>query len=197
MAAEPRIDLVAPDSQYAAAFLEMAEEFRSAGEPRYDMDLPLLQMNFAAFIERLRRYSQGENLPNGHVPVDEYWLLEPASGRILGAIRLRHRLNPYLEERGGHIGYAVRPAERRKGYGTRMLGILLGWLRDPTWRQERGLDLQRVLVTCHTENIASARIIEANGGVLENRVWSEGELISRYWILLEASTEDGADERSA
>ncbi len=187
--------VIEPDNLYAAAFLEMAREFQAAGEAQYEKDLPLLQMNFPAFIERLRKNARGESLPLGHVSGNEYWLLDCSLGRILGAIHLRHRLTPYLEERGGHIGYAIRPAERRKGYGTRMLATLLTWLRDPAWQAARGLDLHRVLVTCNTDNIASARVIEANGGVLENRVWSEGELISRYWIDLEAGRKNGAHDQ--
>lgn len=194
MDGHPQPHLIAPDGKFADAFLDMAREFQAAGEPRYEKDLPLLQMNFLAFIERLRKISHGENLPQGYVPGDEFWLLEPSLERILGIIRLRHRLTPYLEERGGHIGYAIRPLERRKGYGTQMLAMLLAWVRDPDWRAARRLALRRVLVTCDSDNTASARIIEANGGVLENRVWSEGELISRYWICLEAAKENGSDD---
>ncbi len=68
-----------------------------------------------------------------------------------------------------------------EGYGTCMLAMLLEWLRDPHW-QQRGLWLSRVLVTCDVTNTGSARIIEANGGKLENQVFSEGDRVSRYWI---------------
>jgi predicted acetyltransferase len=185
MAGNPNLALVEPDAEYAPAFIEMAEDFQTAGESRYEPDLPLLHRNFPTYLERLGRNSRGENLPPGYVTANEFWLLERDAGQILGVIRLRHRLTPYLEERGGHIGYAIRPAARRKGYGTRMLALLLDRLRDPAWQRARGLDLRRVLITCNAENIGSARIIEANGGVLENRVWSEGELVSRYWVNLD------------
>jgi predicted acetyltransferase len=176
--------LVEPDPQYASAFLEMAEDFQAAGEVRYDPDLPLLRRNFSAYLARLWQYSRGEGLPPGYVAGTEYWLLDRAADKILGVLRLRHWLTPYLEERGGHIGYAIRPSARRNGYGTRMLALMLDCLRSPVWQHSHGLNLRRVLVTCNTENTASARIIEANGGVLENQVWSEGELVSRYWIDL-------------
>lgn len=194
---QPKLRLAAPDGKFAAAFLEMAEEFQASGELYYDRSLPLLRTNFSAFLERLREASRGENLPQGYVPEDEFWLLEPSSGRMLGSIRLRHWLTPALEERGGHIGYAIRPGERRKGYGSQILAMLLAWLRDPGWQASRGLDLRRVLLTCDTHNAASARIIEANGGVLENRVRVENELVSRYWIDLSASGEGRPDERPA
>ncbi len=190
---QPELRLVAPDGKFAATFLEMAEEFQASGEPRYEKDLPLLRTNFPAFLERLDRASRGENLPIGYVPGDEFWLLEPRSQRILGIIRLRHWLTPALEERGGHIGYAIRPGERRKGYGAQILAMLLAWLREPGWQAARGLNLRRVLLTCDTNNTASARIIEANGGVLENRVRVENDLVSRYWIDLGARREGRPD----
>jgi predicted acetyltransferase len=176
--------LVEPDVQYAAAFREMAEDFRAAGEPYYEDELPLIRRDFPAFVEHLRGYALGEGLPQGYIPADEFWLLDKLAEMIVGAIRLRHALTPYLLERGGNIGYTIRPRARRKGCGTHMLALLLQKLNDPAWQQAHRLHLDRVLVTCNVENTGSARIIESNGGVLENRVWSEGELISRYWIGL-------------
>lgn len=181
----PGLVLIEPDAEYAPAFINMAEDFQAAGESRYEPDLPLLHRDFPIYLQRLWRSTRGENLSPGYVPANEFWLLERDAGQILGVIRLRHKLTPYLEERGGHIGYAIRPSARRKGYGTRMLALLLDWLRDPAWQQARGLNLRRILITCNAENTGSARIIEANGGVLENRVWSEGELVSRYWVDLD------------
>jgi predicted acetyltransferase len=176
--------LVDPDEQYAAAFQKMVEEFRAAGEPYYEEKFSLIRSDFPAFVGQLRGYAIGEGLPPGYVPGNEFWLFDPNSQKMLGTIRLRHWLTPFLFERGGNIGYAVRPGARRQGCGTRMLALLLENLRDPAWQQARSLGLERVLITCNVGNTGSARIIEANGGVLENRTWSEGELISRYWIDL-------------
>jgi predicted acetyltransferase len=85
---------------------------------------------------------------------------------------------PALEHHGGHVGYAIRPSERLKGYGTRLLALTLDKARE--------MGLGRVLVTCDTDNFASVRVIEKNGGVLENQVISNrsGKMISRYWIAL-------------
>lgn len=176
--------MVEPNVCYAVAFLRMAEAFQAAGEPRYEQVLPLLRSHFGGFVDRLRNSAGGQDLPPGHVQSSEFWLLDCSSASLVGIIRLRHILNAYLEERGGHIGYAVHPAARRRGYGTWMLSTLLAWLREPAWQQAHGLALTRVLVTCHRENIASARVIVTNGGQLENQVWSEGEWVSRYWISL-------------
>lgn len=111
------------------------------------------------------------------MPESTHWLVRDGT-TFVGFSRLRHRLAPALEHHGGHVGYAIRPSERGKGYGTRILALTLNKAR------EMGLD--RVLVTCDTDNLASVRVIEANGGVLQNQSVSNrsGKMISRYWISL-------------
>ena len=79
---------------------------------------------------------------------------------VVGRISLRHTLTPWLLEVGGHIGYAVRPTARRRGHATTALGLML------RVAAERGID--PVLVTCDDDNVGSRRVIEANGGVLED-----------------------------
>ena len=106
-----------------------------------------------------------------------YWLVKD-NEIVLGESRLRHRLTPALENEGGHIGYAIRPRQRRKGYGTCILRLTLEKARD--------MGLDRVLVTCDTDNLASARIIEKNGGALAGYGISpqSGIQVSQYWIDL-------------
>jgi len=95
---------------------------------------------------------------------------------VLGTMALRHYLTPLLEDVGGHIGYAIRPSERRKGYGTRILALTL--------ERARAMGLGRVLVTCDTDNLGSARVIQRNGGALASEGHSvrTGTRVSRYWI---------------
>ena len=111
------------------------------------------------------------------IKLNDYWLLREDQ-TILGNSSLRHWLVPVLEDVGGHIGYTIHPQERRKGYGTLILRLSLEKAR------ERGM--QRVLFTCDTDNIGSARIIVKNGGVLASQGWSvrTGKQVSRYWIEL-------------
>ncbi len=89
---------------------------------------------------------------------------------------MRHRLNEQLLDGGGHIGYGVRPSARKRGLASWALGEVLKRARD------RGLE--RVLVTCAAENVASARTIERNGGVLEDIRETWLGLARRYWIEL-------------
>ena len=100
--------------------------------------------------------------------------------RLLGLIDIRLELRGYLVEFGGHIGYSVRPSERRKGYGKLMLQKALEVCKE--------INLNKVLITCLEDNIASAKIIEACGGVHEKTVFDEKnyqERLKRYWIDLD------------
>jgi predicted acetyltransferase len=124
----------------------------------------------------LKIFETGENLPADRVPSNTYFLMR--GEKIIGRSDVRHKLNPALEIKGGHIGYDIRPGERRKGFGTLILRLTL--------EKAREIGLERVLITCDTDNIASAKIIEKNGGKLAKQLIYEktGTLISQYWIEL-------------
>lgn len=168
-----KISLVEPTAKLEAEFLAMANEFLAAGDERYSAELT----DLSGYLERISRYARAGNLPPDRVPGDEFWLLA-FGDRILGRSKLRHRLTPALEREGGHIGYDIRPSERRKGYGTLILKLTL--------EKARGLGLERVLLTCDTDNVASAGVIVRNGGEMRGRAITgrSGKMISRYWIRL-------------
>ena len=127
------------------------------------------------FLRRSVARSLGEQLEPGWVPFTTFWLLDD-DGAIVGISRLRHELNDELLYHGGHIGYYVRRPARGKGYGTSILTLTLAEGR------ERGIE--RFLLTVDSENVPSIRVIEANGGVLEDeRIDRDtGRLFRRYWI---------------
>ena len=163
--------------QHEAEVLAMMAEFQAETPPRYWNARELLEGDFPAYVRRLRRNALGLDLPPGFVPTTTFWMVRNGT-EILGVSSLRHHLVPILKIEGGHIGYAIRPSERRKGYGTRLLALMLD--------EARALGLCRVLVTCDTDNIGSARIIQKNGGVFEGEARSPrtGRPVSRYWIDL-------------
>lgn len=130
---------------------------------------------FEEMLAKWRVDESDEAFAQGFVPSTLHFL-EDADGRLLGAIHFRHVLNPRLEANGGHIGYGVRPSERRRGYASLMLRMLLEGLRAG------GPD--RVLLTCDEGNVASARTIEGCGGVLAERALFEGAWTRKYWISL-------------
>ena len=110
--------------------------------------------------------------PAGWVTGTYLWMVDDTAdgAEVVGRISLRHALTPWLLEVGGHIGYAVRPSARRRGHATRALALML-----PV-AAARGLD--PVLVTCDEDNVASRKVIEANGGVLEDVRNTK----MRFWI---------------
>jgi predicted acetyltransferase len=172
-----RLELVDPAVEFRGAMLSLMEEFTAAGEDRYKHVLGWARDNFAAYVRRLEDMARGMGLPPGQAPQTTFWLVRDRTF-ILGTTRLRHHLTPALRQEGGHIGYNIRPLQRGKGYGTRQLALTL--------EKARRMALSRVLVTCNTDNLASARVIEKNGGQLAGYGISPitGKQVSRYWIEL-------------
>ena len=129
---------------------------------------------------------------DGALPTDMDWVrttqflyIRASDSKMVGTIQVRHTLNQMLAAYGGHIGYSVRPSERRKGYAARMLGEVLPFCRQ--------LGLARVLITCTPDNEASRRTILANGGVYEATVFQaeRNRKLERYWIDLTPQTKKG------
>ncbi len=116
-----------------------------------------------------------ETCPDGWVPATMFFLVDD-NGRILGGIHFRHELNDFLKHFGGHIGYGVRPSERRKGYATHMLKLMMDIAREKGY--------ERVLITCKDDNIGSAKTIENNGGKAYTTSTHEGKLFRQYWVEL-------------
>jgi predicted acetyltransferase len=129
--------------------------------------------SWQVYLRKLERYKRGIDLPARWVR--STFLAAFAGRELVGRVSVRHELNDFLLELGGHIGYCVRPQHRRRGYAGEILrqGLVIA--------RAEGVD--RVLVTCDEDNVASARVIERNGGVLEDvRANPEGSARRRYWI---------------
>lgn len=128
--------------------------------------------SFDALLEVIRTEADPTAVPpDGRVPCDYYWVTHEAT--MIGFLALRHSIDTeFLRTRGGHIGYSIRPAYRRRGHGSRALRLALPRARE--------LGLGKVLLTCDEHNVGSARTIESQGGVFENVI--DGK--RRYWIAL-------------
>jgi predicted acetyltransferase len=179
-------ELVLPTTVVHASFLEAMAEFRAEGRggpgdnsmighehERYAATWKTAE-GFAAFVQAVLLDSREDSpRPVGYVPQTTWWYVE--GEEYLGRISLRHRLTEHLLEVGGHIGYDVRPTARRRGYATAMLRGVLPYAH--------AFDIDEALVTCDLDNIGSRTVIEAAGGVLEDK--RGGKL--RYWVPTVAS----------
>ena len=171
------LKLTEPTEAMEEAFWDFIEEFRAFGEKgRIEGSGVDFLGDFAAYVQKNRDYSLGLNLPDNWLPGSTFWLVR--NEKIIGVCNIRHQLNEYLRDFGGHIGYSIRPSERGKGCGTEMLRLAL--------EKARELGIDRALVTCGKDNIVSQRVIQTNGGVMESESYSEqgGRMTQRYWIKL-------------
>jgi predicted acetyltransferase len=123
---------------------------------------------FAGYVAALRAQSLEETpRPDHFVPTTTLWWVDGTD--YLGRLAIRHRLNERLLAHGGHIGYDVRASARRRGHATAMLRAALP--------MANGLGIERALITCEAGNVASRKVIEACGGVLEDQ---RGNIL-RFW----------------
>lgn len=149
------LTLVRPSEEHLAAIDEFRREMLETGS-RMDGCGPLRRVKSpAGFVEYCRTAERGEFPRADMVPATQFLFVREEDGVIVGMLQVRHRLNARLAACGGHIGYCVRPSERRKGYATAMLAAALPYCR--------ALGINPVLI--FTANEASARVVRANGGV--------------------------------
>jgi predicted acetyltransferase len=171
-------ELTSPTSRLRPSWLasnrEWAGQHQDGSGLHEDDDTKTVQ-GFAAWVGRLTREGDvSVPLAPGRVHATYWWITE--GEEYLGAITLRHTLNDFLLDAGGHIGYSVRPSARGRGLAAWAVGEVLG--------RARSLGLGRVLITCADDNLASARTIERNGGVLEDVRDTVLGRTRRYWIEL-------------
>lgn len=134
------------------------------------------QINFESYVQRLANEEKGINLKPNYVPCHHFWFVDQHN-QILGCLRIRHNLgNDFLLIEAGHIGYDIAPAFRGKGFGSMMLKLAL-----PKAKQ---LNIGKALITADEDNIASRKVIEANGGQLESIITGTvfPYRIARYWV---------------
>ena len=169
--------LMIPDIMLADEIRAYRQSFLKSGDSMDGTGSLRRRENPADWIADNIQCSRRETAPKNFVPATQFVYLRD-DGKIVGMIQVRHELNAYLAKYAGHIGYSVRPDERRKGYASQMLGDVLPYCRE--------IGLDRVLITCNAMNEGSRRTIVKNGGVYDGTVHETNENvdIERYWIAL-------------
>lgn len=174
MSTETALKLVRPSEEYLEEVRAYRAEFLAA-DSSMDGAGPLRRYEDPAdWLEMVRRFEDAAAVPEGKVEASQYLCVR--DGRVLGMLQLRRRLNDYLRNYAGHIGYSVRPSERRKGVAT--------WMLAQALPRARAFGLDRVMIACEPWNEGSRRVILANGGVWERTVHEPEKDIDleQYWI---------------
>lgn len=118
------VSLLTPTTDLQDEYLDFYNEWKDSGETMIPWVITKDPSNFPAMVQELLDAHNGINLPESWVPDSTYWLVTD-NNRIVGAVNIRHSLTEHLFNAGGHIGYGIRPSERRKGYATKLLALSL------------------------------------------------------------------------
>lgn len=170
--------LVRPTSKYASQIAQYRQEFLASGDSM-DGCGPLRQTkNSEEYIRISAELEDPARVPPHLVPATQFLFIRQCDEMLVGMIQIRHYFNDYLEKYAGHIGYSIRPGERRKGYATEMLKSALPFCRT--------IGIERVLISCIDGNIGSEKTILANGGIYEATVYEPigDRNLKRFWIAL-------------
>ena len=170
--------LVKVSAEYADQIKEYRQEFLDAGDSMDGCGSLRYLADPYEFIQKCKDYERPETLPADKVIATQFLYVRELDNRLIGMLQVRHYFNDYLSKFGGHIGYSIRPSERRKGYAKAMLKSALPFCRE--------INLENVLITCIEDNIGSEKTIIANGGIYESTIYEPDEKVNlkRYWIYI-------------
>lgn len=165
-----------PSKKYYKSYVSAINEYKCYNVKSYEF----LDTTQDVLFERFENFRIGKDLPEEYVNATYLWLV--GGEEFVGEVSIRHRLTDALSRFGGHIGYGIRYSLWNKGLGTEILSKALLYARDV-------IGLDRVLLTCGDDNLGSARVIEKNGGMLQDKtvniINGMERLTRRYWINIE------------
>ncbi len=174
------IRLERPNTKFKETYIDAVKEIQNKGadnesnEQYLKQNVEDLQHNFEEFVKDQLETHKG--LDEGRVPNTNFWIIDK-NDEYCGRISLRHYLNEKLERFGGHIGYDIIPSKRGKSYATKALTLCL--------EEAKKLGLEKVMLTCDNDNIPSIKIIERNGGMMQDKIKHKEDVLTiRYSIEL-------------
>ena len=172
------LSLIKVSMEYAEQIAEYRQELLDTGSSMDGTGMLRAIEDPQEYVKLSLEYEK--NPPEGFVPATQLLLIRNSDSKVVGMIQVRHSFNEYLEKYAGHIGYCVRPSQRRNGYGRLMLKMALPFCRK--------IGIDKVLISCAVDNIGSERIILANGGVYESTVVEprRNRELKRYIISLDS-----------
>ena len=169
------ITIIKPTKSHESAIMNYRQEYIDYGERRINGSCGLHHYaNFDQWLELVQKAENAETSTIG-LPATTYISVRESDDVVVGTIQLRHYLNEEFEANGsGHVGFAIRPTERGKGYGKQQLLLVL--------EEARKLNISKIMLGCYEDNIASSKTILSCGGVFEREVIEDGKKTNVYWI---------------
>ena len=166
----PTVEYKEQVERYKKDMIESGSSMDGCGDLRKD--------DFETWLQKNNDWREGKNLPAGYVSSTQYICIRKSDNKLIGMFQIRHKLNDFLLNYGGHCGDSIAVDERRKGYGKKLLALGLKKCKE--------LGIDKVLLSCKDTNIASRKCILANGGQYEDTrtLEREGINLERYWVTL-------------
>lgn len=174
----PSIERKAEALEYLEEHVRFASNLNGTG----GLDKCLKGLTYEEWLDNVIKCQEKDYAESkGKVAATTYFTIRESDNKIIGMVSFRHYLNEYLKKFGGHIGYGIRPTERRKGYAKIQLYLVL------LEAQKMGID--KVMVDCVDTNEASEKVIKSLGGVFEREVYEENKKVTlhNYWINVDES----------
>jgi predicted acetyltransferase len=172
-----KLKLIVLDKRYKQEWLNYINEFDNNDFSSVPAGLYYQDKSFEEMSTINNNYAKGIPHIEANIMTNTYWLLREDDNKLIGVINIRYSIENdyYLYNIGGHIGYEIRPSERKKGYGTKILQLGLEKCKE--------LGLRHLLVVCLETNIGSKKVIEKNNGIFESKIIDNtGNIYLRYWI---------------
>ena len=183
------IELVKPQKEHEAIISDFIKEHIKNSEFEIHGGALVEKVDYDVWLEQLANNSDKSTVGKDWVVASTFLAIRKSDGKLIGMIDIRHELNDFLQSYGGHIGLGIRPSERGKGYASKITVEGLSFCKK--------IGLQKVMLACYKDNLASRKTIEKCGGKLEKefavseienfpicRESSEDKLVQVYWITI-------------